>query len=75
MRIFVTVVPLARSTRVERVGGDRFRVSIAAPPREGRANAAVVEVLARYFGVPRARVRIVQGHSARRKIVEVSRPG
>ena len=51
--------------------GDGWRARIAAPPEKGRANAALVELLAEALGVPRARVRVVGGQTARRKIVEV----
>jgi uncharacterized protein YggU (UPF0235/DUF167 family) len=44
---------------------------VAAPPERGRANAALVELLAETLGVPRARVRVVGGHAARRKMVEI----
>jgi uncharacterized protein len=44
---------------------------VAAPPERGRANEALVELLADALEVPRARVSIVGGQTARRKIVEV----
>jgi uncharacterized protein (TIGR00251 family) len=75
VRISITVIPRARRTCVERMGDDRFRVAVTAPPHEGRANAAVVEALARYFRVPRGEVRIVRGQTGRHKLVEVGRPG
>ena len=71
MRASVTVVPNARSTRIERLDADRFRVSVAAPPHEGRANEALVAALAEYCGVPRSQVRIIRGVGGRHKIVEV----
>jgi len=38
---------------------------------EGKANDALVAVLARHFGVPKSRVTIVRGHASRAKIVDV----
>jgi uncharacterized protein (TIGR00251 family) len=71
MRATVTVIPRARTTRVERLEDGTLRVAVTAPPHEGRANAAVVAALAEHFGVPRSRVRILAGRSGRRKVVEV----
>ncbi len=71
MRIAVTVIPRARTTRVERTGEDAWRVSVTAPPHAGQANAALVEALAEHFGIARSRVRILHGAAARRKIVEI----
>ncbi len=72
MRVSVTVVPNARTPRVERLDAGRLRVSVAAPPREGQANAAVVAALAEHFGVPRSQVRIIRGAGSRHKIVEIA---
>jgi len=72
MRVSVHVTPRARRAGIDRVEHNRFRVAVTAPPREGLANKAVVELLADYFQVPRSRVRIIRGQAGRRKIVEIS---
>src|ERR671930_214798 len=51
--------------------GGRLKVRLAAPPVEGKANAALVEFLARYFGVPKRNVRIAAGFKSRRKRVVI----
>ena len=48
-----------------------LRVSVTAPPVEGKANAAVVELLADALGVAKSRVRVVLGHTSRDKLVGV----
>lgn len=50
---------------------DGWKVRVAAPPEGGRANAAVVRLLAETLGISPARVRLVGGHAARNKIVEL----
>ena len=63
----------ARASR-NRVAGFRdgtLRVSIAAPPLDGRANAALVELLADTLGVAKSRVSIVRGLASRDKVVAV----
>ncbi len=71
MRVTVKVVPRARRAAVEPLADGGFRVAVTAPAHEGRANEAVVDALAAYFGVPRSKVRIVLGRTARRKVVEI----
>jgi uncharacterized protein len=46
-------------------------VRVTAPPVEGRANAAVGEVLAAALGVPASAVRVVHGERGRDKLVRV----
>lgn len=71
MRISVTVKPNARQTLVEPQPDGTFLVSVTAPPAEGAANDAVIEALADHFGIAPSLVRVVKGHTSRRKIVEV----
>lgn len=41
---------------------------------DGRANRALVQVLATYFDLPKSSVRVLRGHTSRRKTVEIDRP-
>ena len=61
------------ATRTEFAGehGGRLKLRLAAPPVEGKANAALVEFLAGYFNVPKRNVRITAGLKSRRKRVLV----
>jgi uncharacterized protein (TIGR00251 family) len=71
----VLVAPRSSRERLGPVVGDRVKVAVTAPPVDGEANAAVVAVVAKALGVPRARVRIVQGERSRRKTVRVDGVG
>ena len=52
--------------------GDRLKVSVNAPPVEGKANQAVQRVLAEAFGVPRSAVAIIRGETGKRKTVRIA---
>ena len=52
--------------------GDSWKVRVAAAPERGRANDAVLALLAEALALPRASVSLVSGGSSRDKIVEVS---
>lgn len=71
MRISVRAKPNAKVERVEEVGLREFTVAVKEPPREGRANAAIVRALAEHFGVRVAQVRLVVGFTSRQKIFEI----
>lgn len=67
------VSPGAKSTVVKGLYGEgAIRLSIAAPPVEGKANAEVERYLARLFGLSRSEVTVTKGASNRDKLVFVS---
>lgn len=68
----VQVVPRSSRERVGPVVGERLKIAVTAPPVDGEANAAVVALLARALGVPRAKVAIVRGETGKRKTVRVA---
>ena len=68
----IAVKPRSSREGVGPVQGDRLVVAVNAPPVEGKANEAVVRVLAETFGVPRSRVAIVRGETGRRKTVRIA---
>lgn len=63
----VHVQPGARRTEVVGRHGDALKVRVQAPADRGKANAAVVALLASTFGVPDAAVVLVRGASSRAK--------
>ena len=72
MRLALRVQPGAkRSALLERLASGEWKVAVAAPPLEGRANAAVIELLSELLDVPRRRLELVRGASSRRKSIEV----
>jgi uncharacterized protein YggU (UPF0235/DUF167 family) len=52
--------------------GDAWKIRVAAPPENGKANDAVVALLAHALGVPRAWIEIAGGHGSRDKTVVVA---
>jgi uncharacterized protein (TIGR00251 family) len=65
------VQPRASRARIGPLQGDRFKVAVTAPPVEGAANAAVIELLAQKLGCPRRDVELVSGAGSRRKTVRL----
>jgi len=71
-RIVVTVSPGASRSELAGRHGDGWKVRVAAPPERGRANEAVLDLLADVLDLPRSRLALVASRSARRKVVEVA---
>ena len=67
----VKVQPGASKDRVVGRIGEEWKVTLTAPPVEGRANRACIDFLARLLGIPRSRVHLVRGQTSRRKLIRV----
>jgi len=74
-RLTVRVHPRARRSAVTGRLGDAWKLDLAAPPVEGKANQECVRFFAELARVPRARVRIVTGAASRLKVVEIEGVG
>jgi len=70
-RIQVKVHPRAKRSAVAGKLGDAWKLDLAAPPVEGKANEECIRYLAELARIPRSRVRIVTGATARLKVVEL----
>lgn len=75
MRIFVKVRTKARAEGVEEVDEGHFVVSVKGPPVEGKANEAIIDLLGRYFRVPKTRVHILRGAKSKNKVIEIEGVG
>ena len=65
------VIP--RSSRTEILGkeNDIYRMKLTDPPVEGKANKAVIELLAEKLGVPKREIEIVSGKTGRLKTIRI----
>jgi uncharacterized protein len=68
----VKVHPRARKNAVTGEVGEALKLSLKAPPVEGRANEACIDFLADVLNVPRASVSIAAGQSSRNRVVRVA---
>ena len=68
----VRVQPRARKSAVTGVHDNALKIALNAPPLEGRANAALIELLADLLQVSRSRISILTGEQSRQKVVRVT---
>lgn len=67
----VKVHPKASRDAIGGWVGDTLRISVTAVPERGKANAAVIELLARALRQPRSSLRVVRGDGQPNKLIEV----
>jgi uncharacterized protein (TIGR00251 family) len=68
----IKVHPRARKNAITGERGDALKVSLTAPPVEGKANAACIEFFANLLKVPRSSVTIAAGQTSRNKLIAVA---
>lgn len=85
MKIVVKAKPNSKIEKVEKLTQptldfentpqklDVYKVSIKEPPVDGKANRALVQALARYFGIAPSLVRLVSGPTSKQKVFEVDK--
>lgn len=67
----IKVQPRARKNAITGILGDAFKVSLTAPPVDGKANEACIEFFAKLLKVPRSSVTIAAGQTSRNKVIRV----
>jgi len=71
LRLLVILMPGASSNTIVGRHGDGWKVRVAAAPVRGRANTALVALLAETLGLPPTAIRVTAGQTNRRKVVEI----
>ncbi len=76
VRIAVRLTPRAGSNAIgapvaDADGGLAFRARVTAPPEDGKANAALVKLVAKRLGVAKSRISVAMGAASRRKVLHV----
>jgi len=78
MLFFVKVVPNASKSvvtgeKVEFLGKEYVKVYVSSPPDDGKANAALIKLIAGHFGVSKSSVSIESGEKSRYKQLKVKK--
>jgi uncharacterized protein (TIGR00251 family) len=71
VKIQVNVKPNSKTEEVSREGNSLV-IKVKEPPKEGKANQAVIRLLARHFGVPQSHINITSGIRSKNKVIEVA---
>jgi len=69
--IEVKIIPNARKNAVE-IDGEKYRVHVMAPAVDGKANKALIEVLAEFLGLKKNCFEIIRGETSRNKLIRIN---
>jgi uncharacterized protein (TIGR00251 family) len=68
----VKVVPGSSRNQIAGWLGDALKIKVTAPPEKGKANEAVIELLAETFGIAADNIEVVSGHSSPSKLIAIT---
>jgi uncharacterized protein (TIGR00251 family) len=68
----IKIHPRAKKNAITGKVGDALKISLTAPPVDGKANEACIEFFAKLLKVPRSSVTIASGLSSRNKVIRVA---
>ncbi len=82
MKVIVKAKPGAREEKVKKVSQpalelngvikeEVYEISVKEPPVDGKANRAITHALAKHFGIAPSYVRLISGHTSKRKVFEI----
>ncbi|QDV61900.1 DUF167 domain-containing protein [Crateriforma conspicua] len=71
LRFDVRVTPKAKRAKIGGRHADALRVAVTSPPEDGKANAAVIQGLAKFFKIAKSNISICSGQASRCKRIAV----
>lgn len=71
MLIIVKVIPNSSQDKIVEWEGDVLKIKCKAPPEKGKANAAIISLLAIHYGVPKNSIKILKGKSNSKKLIKI----
>lgn len=71
LRFEVKVQPRSSQNRIAGVVEGVLKIKLTSPPVEGKANQALINLLARFFAVPRRNITLVRGETSTNKLIEI----
>lgn len=69
--IKVKILPKSSKNQIVGREGDLFKVKVVAPPIEGKANKALIDLLARKLRAPKGAIEIISGKSSKLKLIRI----
>jgi uncharacterized protein (TIGR00251 family) len=70
MRLNIRVIPNAKQTKIVEEQ-EKLKVYLTAPPAEGKANKALIELLAEHFKIKKNQIKIIRGDKSRNKVLKI----
>jgi len=71
IKVKVKIVPGSSKSKIIGAYNNALKISIAAPPVEGKANKKCIAYLAKYFDVAKSKIEIISGQTGKNKLIKI----
>ncbi len=71
MTIAVKVIPRSSKNELKQLADGSYKAKLTAAPVDGKANDALIELLAEHFDVPKSKIKIVRGLTSKNKVIKI----
>jgi len=71
MRIYVKVIPKSSQNKIDKLSDGSYKIWVTVVPEKGKANKAVIKLVAKHFKVSKSQVEIIAGKTTGNKIIDV----
>ena len=72
MKLFIKIIPNASKDQIIKIDESNLKIKTTKPPEDGKANEAVIEILANYFKVKKNQIKIISGITSQKKIIQIN---
>ena len=71
-QIILFVKPHSKKIFINQINSETFEIAITSRPEKGKANKEIIMLLSEFLKINKNRIRIIQGHKSRKKIVQIA---
>ena len=71
IKVKVKIVPGSSKNKIVGVYNNALKITITAPPVEGKANKKCISYLAKYFDVAKSKIEIISGQTGKNKLIKI----
>ena len=72
MKLFIKAIPKASKDQIIKIDESNLKIKTNKPPEDGKANEAVIEILANYLNVKKNQIKIISGINSQKKIIQIN---
>ena len=71
MRLTIKVIPKAKLNKIIKLDNNSYQIYTTTPPDKGKANQAIIKLLAKELNLSKSKITIIKGKKSRHKIIEI----